>query len=146
MAGGDARVIHETLMEISGNIERRNKRMISKEFAALSMAEARALFILRDGSAKNMTFIARMLGVAVSTATATVDKLARKKLVQRSVGDADRRQWLVKLTPKAKKLVAELEKSAIEGTKQFLACLSKSEIAFLKKILAKIDNNLAAAA
>jgi DNA-binding MarR family transcriptional regulator len=142
MLEDDAGYIHTTLMSISGKIEAQNKRRISKDFEKLSMAEAKALFVLKDGTARNMTQIARGLGVAVSTATTTIDRLVRKNLAVRHVGSEDRRQWLITITPRAKRLVKEMNKSAIEGTKKFLECLSKSEISFLKDILEKINNNL----
>jgi DNA-binding MarR family transcriptional regulator len=138
----DAQFIHETILSISGKIERQSKRLISRDFEQLSMAEAKALLVLRDGEARNMTLIARMLGVALSTATTTIDRLARKKLVHRSVADEDRRKWLVRLTPKAVKMVGEMERHAIAGTVKFLECLSTDEVAFLKRILGKINDNL----
>ncbi len=143
MIENDAAFIHDTLMRISAKMESQNKS-ISRDMEKLTMAEVRALLVLKVGDAANMSRIAGMLGVAVSTATTTVDRLVAKKLGRRRVAKEDRRQWLVELTPKAEKLIEELEKRAIAGTQKFLECLSSSEIAFLKDILGRIDNTIQA--
>jgi|GEM_PF-1413658 len=138
----DAVHIHEMLVTISGKIDTANKKQLSEGVESLTMVEAKALFILRGSKAINMSTIARMLNVAVSTATSIIDRLVKKGLATRWVSDDDRRQWIVDLTPKARELSAEMERHAIEGTMRFLECLSNDEIAFLKEILEKIDRSV----
>jgi DNA-binding MarR family transcriptional regulator len=138
----DAIHIHAMLVKISSKIDTTNKKQLSEGLDTLTMAEAKALLMLGGNKASNMSSIARLLNVAVSTATSVIDRLVKKNLAERWVSDDDRRQWIVDLTPKARELAAEMEKHAIEGTMKFLECLSNSEIVFLKEILDKIDKNV----
>lgn len=138
----DAIQIHTLMVKISSKIEATNKKQVSEGLETLTMAEARALFILYHSKNGNMGSIARQLNVAVSTATSVIDRLVKRNLAKRWVPDDDRRQWIVDLTPNARELASEMEKHAVEGTMKFLECLSTTEIVFLKEILDKIDKNL----
>ena len=89
-----------------------------------------------------MKQIAETLGVAVSTPTRTVDHLIEKGLVNRSVGKKDRRQLLIELTPKGKKLVEDMDEEGLNMTRKMLENLEDEEIESLKNILLKISENI----
>src|SRR5690348_15445761 len=71
----------------------------------VTLPQYRALVILAYSGEKRTTDLASELGVNSSTATRLIDRLVRRKLVDRQVNRADRRATSVTITPAGREVV-----------------------------------------
>mgnify|MGYP000325654090 CR=1 FL=1 len=76
--------------------------------SGLTLAQLRVLLVLHLQGDSRMSAIASALGIALPTATAIVDKLVRKGLVERETDASDRRLVLCTLSETAKNLLNKL--------------------------------------
>ena len=137
----DVIIIMNLFESIDDKIDKSTKKYLANlEYERLTVAEARAIYAIGEGEPKTMKQIAETLGVAISTPTATIDKLVDKGLVIRHMGVEDRRQLLIELTDKAKKILRDMYEAYMEETRRLLQPLSEKEISLLKDMLAKIDH------
>lgn len=89
--------------------------------AGLSQGEAHVVALLADGASHTVGEVQRGLGHRPSTLSGILDRLESRGLIQRSLNDADRRSFLIRLTRSglvaARKVVAalrEIEATALE--------------------------------
>ena len=89
--------------------------------AGLSQGEAHVVALLADGAPHTVGEVQRGLGHRPSTLSGILDRLESRGLIQRSLNDADRRSFLIRLTRSglvaARKVVAalrEIEATALE--------------------------------
>ena len=94
----------------------------------LTMAQLKAIWFLQQGPA-HMSRIASALGVALPSATSTVDRLVQRDLVQRREDPADRRLVVCSLTEKGLGLAGAFEEFQRTTFTQLLASLTDSELA-----------------
>lgn len=94
----------------------------------LTMAQLKAIWFLQQGQT-NMSRIASALGVALPSATATVDRLVQRGLVQRSEDLTDRRLVVCALTDKGESLAGAFEEFQRTTFRELLASLSDQELA-----------------
>ena len=71
--------------------------------------------------------LARFKGVGLPTISKSIDMLVRRGWVERWVDKADRRQTLVRLTPRGRKLLTSFRKALESFLDQRLAALTASE-------------------
>jgi DNA-binding MarR family transcriptional regulator len=71
--------------------------------------------------------LARFKGVGLPTISKSIDMLVRRGWVERWVDKADRRQTLVRLTPKGRKLLTSFRKALESFLDQRLAALTAAE-------------------
>ncbi|SEW30736.1 MarR family winged helix-turn-helix transcriptional regulator [[Clostridium] fimetarium] len=88
------------------------------------------------------TAIAKELLGDKATAGEIILRLYEKKYVEKSMDKKDKRMNVVSLTPKAKVLINDMEKMAIDVTNKALDGLDYNDIQILNKSLNKIINNL----
>lgn len=138
----DIRRVTALFGEINSKLRKSSQETLLKIYKNLTIAEANAIYAIGPDKPKTMKQIAETLGVAVSTPTRTIDRLLEKGFVNRSVGEKDRRQLLIELTPKGKKLLEDIDKENLEITRKMLKGLSDNEIDTFKKILSKISENI----
>ena len=74
-----------------------------------------------------MSELARYKGVGLPTISKSVDMLVRRGWVERWVDKSDRRQTLVRLTPKGRKLLTSFRKALESFLDQRLAALTAAE-------------------
>jgi DNA-binding MarR family transcriptional regulator len=87
------------------------------EERGLTQGEAHILALLAHSPHRaNVADLHRGLAHKRSTLTSILDRLARRRLVTRAVGEADRRTFIVKLTAKGQRLARRLQRhlSALE--------------------------------
>jgi DNA-binding MarR family transcriptional regulator len=87
------------------------------EERGLTQGEAHILALLAHSPHRaNVADLHRGLAHKRSTLTSILDRLARRRLVTRAVGEADRRTFIVKLTAKGRRLARRLQRhlSALE--------------------------------
>lgn len=138
----DIRIVTALFGEINSKLRKSSQETLLKIYKNLTIAEANAIYAIGPDEPKTMKQIAETLGVAVSTPTRTIDRLLEKGFINRTVGEKDRRQLLIELTPKGKKLLDDIDKENLEITRKMLKGLSDEEIETFKKILSKISENI----
>ena len=96
------------------------------------------LNVLDEGIANTPAVIASQLGADRSGITRLLDRLENKGFILREHDRLDRRSIKLKMTPKGKKLMAEINHKAHEHQQQFLSELHLSERRGFKKELQKM--------
>lgn len=108
----------------------------------LSKTEIMVLIVLYREQELRVSDIARRLTIPLSTTTSLIDRLERKKLVQRIRSNEDRRVVKIKLTGQGEKLYLQLvdtmEKMFSGLVEKITRDLTDEEIKFLEKIINKI--------
>jgi DNA-binding MarR family transcriptional regulator len=104
----------------------------------LSREEIRALILLRSSGRSIMTDFAGALGIPLSTATHTIDRLVHKGLVVRVRSDEDRRIVQVEMSESGKKLHAALRAKHQAMALSWLEPLSPNERETFLNMMAKI--------
>ncbi|AEG17776.1 MarR family winged helix-turn-helix transcriptional regulator [Methanobacterium paludis] len=142
MNDNDIELIMVLLDEIGDKLMKTNKENILKLYENLTITEANTIYAIGTDEPKTMKQIAKTLGVATSTPTRTVDRLLEKGLVKRTVGEKDRRQVLIELTFRCKKLMEDMDKEGLKMTKKLLQNFSDEEIESFKNILLRVNKNI----
>jgi DNA-binding MarR family transcriptional regulator len=106
-----------------------------------SREEIRALILLRSSGRTIMTDFASELGVPLSTATHTIDRLVRKGLVMRIRSEQDRRVVQVEMSPAGRAFQDTLRSRHQAMARSWLAPLSSSERETFLDLMAKIAEN-----
>ncbi len=107
----------------------------SLELAELTKPQLIALLHLRRGAAR-MSDVAAHLRVSHSSATALIDRLALKGLVERAHDDADRRQVLCRLTAPGRDRIEALWSS---GRRQFGDMAEQLTLDDLRTVVAAME-------
>jgi DNA-binding MarR family transcriptional regulator len=103
-----------------------------------SREEIRALILLGSNGSMIMSDFAGALGVPLSTATHTVDRLVIKDLVVRNRRDEDRRVVEVEMSENGRKLQAAFRGKRQGMARSWLAALSPGEREIFLELMAKI--------
>jgi len=106
-----------------------------------SREEMRALIMLRSAGRTIMTDFATDLGVPLSTATHTIDRLVRKGLVMRVRSEQDRRVVQVEMSQRGLEFQTALRSRHEAMARSWLAPLSPSERQDFLKLMSKIAEN-----
>jgi len=107
-----ARYIFKTGKLIRDRIFRIHTRLLAQDasrgrYRELSMPQVHAIMVARDRGQATITEIAGVLGVSLPSASAMVDRLVEKGILERRQDRRDRRRVLVSVAPRA---VREIEK------------------------------------
>lgn len=113
-------------------------RQISEPSPDCSREEIRALILLRTSGRTIMTDFATELGVPLSTATHTIDRLVRKGLVTRVRSDQDRRVVQVEMSAAGIEFQTALRARHQAMARSWLMPLSASERETFLELMAKI--------
>ena len=103
-----------------------------------SREEVRALILLGSNGRMMMSDFAASLGVPLSTATHTVDRLVNKVLVVRNRRDEDRRVVEVEMSENGRKLQAAFHSKRQGVARSWLAALRPGEREIFLELMAKI--------
>jgi DNA-binding MarR family transcriptional regulator len=77
-----------------------------------------------------------------STLTSVLDRLAEKKLIAREASEADRRTFVIRLTPAGKSLAMRLQAPLRELEAKVLALVSARDVDGFTKVLAALEEVL----
>ena len=80
----------------------------------LTYAQAQVLFYVAQHPGCHMGQVAKTFNVTLSATTQIVDRLVQKRFLTRSSKPADRRVYILELTPEGQALVRELEVLQVE--------------------------------
>jgi DNA-binding MarR family transcriptional regulator len=110
----------------------------------LTSSQYNVLRILRgEGKPMPSLEIADRMVQVVPAITGLIDRLEKQELVQRQRCSEDRRVVYVNLTPKAVKLLKQIDQPDIELHKQLMGHLTRKELKELSRLLAKARQPLA---
>jgi DNA-binding MarR family transcriptional regulator len=104
----------------------------------ISREEIRAMVILDSGERIMMSNLAESLGVPLSTATHTVDRLVTKGLVERNRSEEDRRVVQVQMSEYGRKLQEAFRDRRRVVARSWLEPLSGEEREMFLALMAKI--------
>lgn len=103
-----------------------------------SREELRALILLGATESLIMSRLAEELGVPLSTATHTIDRLVAKDMVVRTRSEEDRRAVLVEMSEFGKKLQESFKNQRRALARSWLEPLSNGEREIFLELMAKI--------
>lgn len=105
----------------------------------LTLSQTHIVEILGLHKALRMKELAEKMGVTTGSLTVVVDKLVKKKLVQRNPHKDDRRSLIVELTDKGNEYFAEHNRLHSQLTEEIMHHLTKEENKQFESILEKIN-------
>ncbi len=120
------------------------KRKMDKELETYNITTSQWAILKLLDSKKQLTQaqIADALLGDRSTAGTVIFKLIEKEYVEKNLASDDRRSYVVRLTPKAKGIIENIEKKAEDLSTLALKGLGEDEINVLFRSLKKIISNL----
>lgn len=119
------------------NIE--EKQIKTGEFSNLTINDMHVINAIGTGKAKNMSSVAKPLGVTMGTLTIAVNGLVKKGYVERVRSEEDRRVVLVSLTARGKKAFARHEQFHEDMINGIIKRLDAEELEVLAKSLEDLN-------
>jgi DNA-binding MarR family transcriptional regulator len=137
----------ESLGFLLADASRMMRRTLQQELegSSLTLAEARALVYVSRNEGVRQVELADLLEVQPITLARLIDTLEQGGLVERRADPADRRAYLIFLTPAAAPRLAAIETAAARVRAVALRGLGRQQAADLMAALRKMRENLAAA-
>lgn len=108
----------------------------------LSKPELLTLEVISKQKELIMSRLAKELGVGFSTATGIVDRLIKKKLVNRERNHGDRRVVKVSLSKRGKEIVSAYQEQKKKTFRKMIEVLTESEQVSFLAVLEKIANKM----
>lgn len=108
---GTYEMFHDVLVNLFNEImDIEEKAIITEEFKDITNNDMHVIEAIGQEEPRNMSSVARDLGVTVGTLTIAVNNLVKKGYVKRERGQKDRRVVLISLTGKGDKAYAHHKK------------------------------------
>jgi DNA-binding MarR family transcriptional regulator len=114
--------------------------MRSRRAPSLSVPQFRVLTFLSHRPGAPLSSVAEHLGVARSTASATVDRLVRRQLVQRKTHPEERRSVVLTLTSTGMQHLQQVRDAASTRMAKVLAGLSAADLLQVSQGLTLLGN------
>lgn len=128
--------INNVLVHLFNDIlELEERAVITEEFKDLSNNDMHIIEAVGLGAGKNMSAIARKLGITVGSLTTSMNSLVNKKYAVRNRSEEDRRIVYIRLTPKGEKAYHHHEEFHRKMVDAVVENLSEEEIPVLTKAL-----------
>ena len=105
----------------------------------LTQGEAHILALLAHSGRANVAELHRGLAHKRSTLTSILDRLARRGLITRAVGEKDRRTFVVKLTAKGRKLAQRVQRHLSALERAVVRRVSAADIRGFNKVVAGLE-------
>jgi len=122
-------------------IERRVRSGLREEFGTTLPRFDLMAQLERHREGLKMNELSRLLMVTGGNITAIVDQLEKEGQVERLDDSADRRAWLIRLTPAGEKSFTEMARAHEQWVVELLAGLTRKEHDELLKLLAKLKQH-----
>ncbi len=133
-------MLNEVLVRLFRNINVIEERAIcTGEYKDVTANDMHLIEAIDMEEARNMTSVARSLGVTTGTLTIAVNSLVKKGYVERVRSEEDRRVVLVSLSEKGKKAYLHHRQFHEQMIEAIVEELSEEEQAVLEKALVKLD-------
>jgi len=135
------RTLNEILVKLFRNINDIEERAIqTEEYKGVTTNDMHVIEAIGLGSPKNMTAVAKSLGVTTGTLTIAVNSLVKKGFVNRERSEEDRRVVLVSLSLKGKKAYDHHQRFHEEMIDAVIAYLTEEEKIVLEKALLNLND------
>lgn len=131
--------IHDTVNDILVNLFREilvveEKAIINGEFKNITVNDMHIIEAVGlDG--RNMSAIAKSLGITVGSLTTSMNALVKKEYVIRERSEEDRRVVMIRLTDKGERAFAEHKRFHDEMTDAVIATIDEEKIPTLANVL-----------
>lgn len=106
----------------------------------LTQGEAHVLALLADSGRANVAELHRGLAHKRSTLTSILDRLARRKLITRAVGETDRRTFVVRLTAKGRRLANRVANHLSALEKAVGKRVSAADVKGFNRVVAALEH------
>ncbi len=116
--------------------------LIREEFKEISMNDMHIIDAIGNGEAKNMSSIAKLVGVTVGTLTIAMNNLVKKGYVVRTRSEEDRRVVLISLAEKGKKAYVRHQEFHLEMIKAMREGLSDEQCLVLLQAIKNLKEHL----
>ena len=135
----DYKELNEILVRLFRNImDIEEKAIITQEFQDITNNDMHVIEAVGISEPRNMSSVAKTLGITVGTLTISINGLVKKGYVHRVRSDADRRVVLVSLTEKGEKAYHHHEKFHEDMIQSLLKDLSEEETKTLVSALTNL--------
>jgi DNA-binding MarR family transcriptional regulator len=136
--------MEENVASLLGQVSRLMRRNFDARAREIGVTRPQwqVLGLLATSPGINQGALAEMLEVEPITAGRMIDRLQDADLVQRRADPADRRAWLLHLTPRGEELFAQLRPFALETLERALDGIGTEDRRALSVILERIRANL----
>ena len=133
-------VLNEVLVRLFRNINVIEDRAIcTGDYKDVTANDMHVIEAIDMEEARNMSSVARSLGVTTGTLTIAVNSLVKKGYVERARSEEDRRVVLVSLSEKGKRAYLHHRQFHEQMIEAIVEELSEEEQAVLEKALVKLD-------
>lgn len=133
--------LNKILVKLFRNINDIEERAIqTEEYKDVTSNDMHVIEAIGLSSAKNMSAVAKSLGVTTGTLTISVNSLVKKGFVDRVRSEEDRRVVLVSLSEKGKKAYKHHQNFHEEMIDAVIAQLSEDEKRVLEKALCNLND------
>lgn len=133
-------VLNEVLVRLFRNINMIEERAIcTGEYKDVTANDMHVIEAIDMEEARNMTSVARALGVTTGTLTIAVNSLVKKGYVERVRSEEDRRVVLISLSEKGRKAYLHHRQFHEQMIDAIVEELSEEEQVVLEKALVKLD-------
>jgi DNA-binding MarR family transcriptional regulator len=105
----------------------------------LTQGEAHILALLAHTGRANVSHLHRGLAHKRSTLTSILDRLAKRGLITRAVGETDRRTFVVRLTEKGRKLARRIRRHLSALERAVVRRVSAADIKGFNKVVAALE-------
>jgi len=105
----------------------------------LTQGEAHILGLLAHSGPANVAELHRGLAHKRSTLTSILDRLAKRGLITRAVGETDRRTFVVRPTAKGRKLAQRVQRHLSALERAVARRVNAAEIRAFKKVVAALE-------
>jgi DNA-binding MarR family transcriptional regulator len=105
----------------------------------LTQGEAHILALLAHCGRANVADLHRGLAHKRSTLTSILDRLARRRLITRAVGETDRRTFVVRLTAKGRRLAQRVQRHLSALERAVVRRVSAADIKGFNKVVATLE-------
>ena len=116
--------------------------LIREEFKEISMNDMHIIDAIGDDEPKNMSSIAKLVGVTVGTLTIAMNNLVKKGYVIRTRSEEDRRVVLISLAEKGKKAYERQREFHLEMIKAMREGLSDEQCLILMQAIKNLQEHL----
>ncbi|HZT77134.1 MAG TPA: MarR family transcriptional regulator [Vicinamibacterales bacterium] len=114
--------------------------------ARLSQGEAHILALLATCASTTVGELHKGLAHKRSTLTSILDRLAERGLITRHVGEADRRTFVVMLTPKGRRVARDVYARVLELERAVSAQVAEADVRGYARVVAAIEAEAASRA
>jgi DNA-binding MarR family transcriptional regulator len=108
----------------------------------LSWTAFSMLYNLWIWNAMETRSLAKSMGVTVATVSSVANTMEKRDLLQRNIDPNDRRLVILSLTDEGKNVMDELFPDFNRKESEMVAGLSEEELAYLAKMLRRINKNI----